>query len=256
MSDEDLELLFLNLQHEFAAFHSKIDGLIDKYEVIEKKLERQIKGSFKCRKCKQTFETMKKLKKHKNADECCADDFKCENCDKTFNSEHDLRLHQKTHGEFKCKKCDCKYDIMDLLEKHTSAVHGQMKIFCHYFNNDKECPFKDQCIFAHEDSRDCKFGQQCERMLCMFVHESRDMSDSEEESDSDEDENENDDDNDTVIKIQDIEPCLLKVEEAMKKVQVLLLPTSQLKCNICEFEAKNMNGLKMHKKAKHPDNSA
>ena len=42
---------------------------------------------------------MKKLKKHKNADECCADDFKCENCDKTFNSEHDLTLHQKTHGE-------------------------------------------------------------------------------------------------------------------------------------------------------------
>ena len=70
-----------------------------------------------------------------------------------------------------------------------------------------------------------------------------------------EDENYDDDDNDNVIKIQDLEPCLVKVEEAMKKVQVLLLPTSQLKCNICEFEAKNINGLKMHKKAKHPDNS-
>ena len=95
MSDEDLELLFLNLQNVFGDFHSKLDGLIAKYEVLEKKLEKQIKCSFKCRKCKERFESMKKLQKHKNAEESCADDFKCEICDKTFNSENYLTLHKK-----------------------------------------------------------------------------------------------------------------------------------------------------------------
>ena len=165
----------------------------------------------------------------------------------------DLTLHQKIHGNFKCEKCDCEYDVLDLLEKHVSAVHGQMKIFCHYFNNDKECAFEGRCIFAHEESPECKFGQQCERTMCMFVHESRDVSDSEEESDSDE--TGDDDENENVVKIQDLEPCLERVEEAMKKVQVLLQPPSKLKCDKCEFEAKNVNGLNMHKKAKHTDKS-
>ena len=253
MSAEDLELLFLNLQNEFAEFHSKIDGLIEKYEVLEKQLEKQIKGSFKCRKCKEKFDSLKKLKKHKSVEESCADEFKCGKCDKTFNSENELTLHQKIHGNFKCEKCDCEYDVLDLLEKHVSAVHGQMKIFCHYYNNDKECAFEGRCIFAHEESPECKFGQQCERTMCMFVHESRDVSDSEEESDSDE--TGDDDENENVVKIQDLEPCLARVEEAMKKVQVLLQPPSKLKCDKCEFEAKNVNGLNMHKKAKHTDKS-
>ena len=85
----------------------------------------------------------------------------------------------------------------------------------------------------------------------MFVHESRDMSDSKDESDSDE----NGDDDENVVKIQYREPCLARVEEAMKKVKVLLQPPSKLKCDKCEFEAKNVNGLNMHKKAKHTDKS-
>ena len=89
--------------------------------------------------------------------------------------------------------------------------------------------------------------------MCMFVHESRDVSDSEEESDSDE--TGDDDENENVVKIQDLETCLARVEEAMKKVKVLLQPPSKLKCDNSEFEAKNANGLNMHKKAKHTDKS-
>ena len=60
------------------------------------------------------------------------------------------------------------------------------------------------------------------------------------------------------MKIGDIEPSLRKVEEAMDKVEKLLLQnkTSNLKCNKCDFEAKNSNGLTMHNKAKHPDTSS
>ena len=59
------------------------------------------------------------------------------------------------------------------------------------------------------------------------------------------------------FKVKDIEPSLRKVEEAMDKIQQLLMPeqTSKLKCDQRDFEAKNTNGLNMHKKAKHPDNS-
>ena len=60
-----------------------------------------------------------------------------------------------------------------------------------------------------------------------------------------------------MFKITDIEPSLQKVEDAMEKVQQLLLKEnkSKLKCDICEFQAKNSNGLNMHMKAKHQDNS-
>ena len=96
----------------------------------------------------------------------------------------------------------------------------------------------------------------------MFVHEERDVSDSEDEDDSDDendDENNEDENNEDehLFKVKDIEPSLRKVEQAMDKIQQLLMPeqTSKLKCDQCDFEAKNTNGLNMHKKAKHPDQS-
>ena len=91
----------------------------------------------------------------------------------------------------------------------------------------------------------------------MFSHDERDVSDSEDEDDSD-DENGKDEviKDDNLFKVEDLEPSLRKVEEAMNKVQQLLMPetTSKLKCDKCDFEAKNKNGLNMHKKAKHFDN--
>ena len=41
---------------------------------------------------------------------------------------------------------------------------------CHYFNNDKMCPFEELgCKFFHTDSKKCKFGLTCQRM-CPFKH--------------------------------------------------------------------------------------
>ena len=81
MSDTKLEQMFLNLKTEFADLHARIDGLISKYEVLEKQLENQKKGSYRCRKCNKKFESLKKLQKHKNYDKPCIDDFKCEQCE-------------------------------------------------------------------------------------------------------------------------------------------------------------------------------
>ena len=86
----------------------------------------------------------------------------------------------------------------------------------------------------------------------MFSHGERDVSDSEDDSDEENDENE-------IIKveqlfkIEDLEPSLKRVEEAMIKVQQLLVPepTSELKYDKCDFQAKNKTGLNMHNEAKH-----
>ena len=59
---------------------------------------------------------------------------------------------------------------------------------------------------------------------------------------------------DDSVRLSEIEPVLLKVEKAMKKVSELL-NGSKLKCDKCDFTAKNQNGLKMHMKAKHTDKS-
>ena len=137
MSDKNLEEVFRNHKTEFNDLHTKIEGIINKYEVLEKQLESKKNGPFRCRKCKMKFESLKELQKHKKDKKCCVDDFKCKQC---FKSETDLDTHKITHGNFVCGQCDCKYDIEGQLDKHVSAVHGKNKIFCHYHNNEKDCP--------------------------------------------------------------------------------------------------------------------
>ena len=116
-----------------------------------------------------------------------------------------------------------------------------MTIFCHYYNNDKECPYDDQCIYAHEESPDCKFGKGCERIKCIFQHEESDESEGEDENESDDDDEADDDnqDEESFIKIEDLEPSLKKVEEAMENVKMMIQKqTSNLKCDQCEFARK------------------
>jgi hypothetical protein len=258
MSVKDIEFLFLDLNTQFVDLKTKIDNLTNKYEDLEKQLKRRKKSCFKCTKCRKKFENVKELQKHKTEETACQGNFKCDECEKTFKSEKQLSVHSKKHETFPCDECDCEFNFEGLLEKHSQAVHGSMKIFCHYYNNDKECPYDDQCIYAHEESPDCKFGKGCERIKCMFQHDEND----EDDEDDDDDESDNDDDDDEnqndecVVNIEEIEPCLKKVEEAMEKVKIMIeKQTSILKCDLCEFEGKNGNGLNMHKKAKHTDNS-
>ena len=71
-----------------------------------------------------------------------------------------------------------------LLDRHVDAVHCDPDyiIYCHYFNNDKECPFGDLCIYEHEDSVKCKFGKACERLRCMYKHNAEDDDNDDDES--------------------------------------------------------------------------
>ena len=60
--------------------------------------------------------------------------------------------------------------------------------YCHYYNNQKECPFfKVGCMFKHERSGKCKFNN-CSRKLCQFEHEEiEDVTNVEEHSSKDQD---------------------------------------------------------------------
>ena len=246
MSVKELQTEFVSLKSEFTDLKDKIDTLVNKYENLEKRYEkcmsRKKKSNFKCRKCDEVFETLNKLKMHKN--DSCVGSFKCEECDQTFKEESQLNEHKKKHTKFPCDECDKVYNFEGTLEKHKSACHEEYEIFCYFYNNNKDCPYDDQCIYMHEESEDCKFGKSCERKMCMYRHD-----DAKEESD-DEDESESSDDEEEDESLEELKPVLKKIQEAVDKFEVMLKKCS-LKCDDCDFEARNQNGLSMHIKAKH-----
>ena len=84
---------------------------------------------------------------------------RCTICGKSFHQNHELETHLKSHSEserFNCAKCGKEFVLKWRLRKHMS-VHATNK-YCHYFNNQKSCPFKLLgCKFKHEESPTCKF---------------------------------------------------------------------------------------------------
>ena len=77
----------------------------------------------------------------------------------------------------------------------------------------------------------------------MYKHKNRN---GDEESDGD------GDDNSINVDVEEIKPVLEKLEEAFEKLSVNLKKHfGPLKCDKCEFEARNENRLTMHKRAKH-----
>ena len=253
MATSKLESEFINLKKEFVGLQSLIQNLLDKHGDLEKKYEKFIhkhsKNNFRCRNCGDKFQALKKLQDHEE-EGCSTTKFECDECEKRFKDEDKLQQHKdKMHEKFECDECEKVFGYESVLEKHKEAAHENAELFCHYFNNDKDCPFEDRCIFVHEESGNCRYGKNCERNLCMFQHvESRDIEnvsdDDSEDGDSEESFNLHD------INLEKIKPVLDKFKQAVDNFELLLNKYS-LKCKNCEFEAKDMNGLTMHMKAKH-----
>ena len=250
MSAKNLEVEFNSLKNEFDLLKSKIDSLVSKYSNLEKKYEqsqsRKKKAMFKCRICDEELENVSALKEHKEEHNSCQGEHQCEECEKRFKKEEQLEAHKKTvHKKYECDECEKIFDFEGNLEKHRQAAHEDVELFCHYFNNDKDCPYEEECIFVHEESEICKFGKSCERKMCMYRHENiDDESENEEEESSDEEASEK------------LKPSLEKVQKSIDKVTALLAQVCpDFKCQQCDFEAKNVNGLNMHVKAKHTNKS-
>ena len=254
MSVKDLEPEFVSLKKEFGDLKQKIDNLIEKYGNLEKRYEKCLtkkkKAVFKCRKCGEKCESLKDLKKHKQEEKCSGDKFQCDECERYFLEERKLEEHvNRVHKLYGCDECEKEFKYERNLEKHIEAVHEDCKLFCHYFNNDKDCPFDEECIYIHEESEICKFGLGCERVLCMFRHEERNYDEESDEEESD-DESVSEGNSNDKESVNALIPVLEKVKAALEKFDDLLQKCS-LKCKQCDFEAKDKNGLVMHMKSKH-----
>ena len=104
MATKKLETEFNNLKKEFIGLQNMIQNLLDKHGDIEKRYEKfiskQKKGNFRCRKCGDKFETLRKLQEHKD-EGCSTDNFKCDECEKSFNNEKKFKDHkEKKHVKF------------------------------------------------------------------------------------------------------------------------------------------------------------
>ena len=83
---------------------------------------------------------MKDLKSHKHETNSCQGNFQCEECEKSFRLKHELEEHAKTHQNYPCEKFEKVFDYEATLESHNEAVHERIKLFCHYYNNNKKLP--------------------------------------------------------------------------------------------------------------------
>ena len=251
MATKKLESEFINLKKEFIGLQDLIQNLLDKHGNLEKKYEKfiqkQRKNNSKCRNCSDQFQSLSDFKKHKE-DGCSTSDFKCDECEKCFKDENKLQDHtEKVHIKFECDECEKVFKYETILEKHKEASHENVELYCHYFNNDKDCPFEDECIYLHEESDNCKYGKQCARKFCMFKHED---TNEEDECETDEDSDDDVDLGVNGIDLNKIKPVLEKFKKVVEHFEELMGEFS-LKCKHCEFEAKDRNGLTMHIKAKH-----
>ena len=81
-----------------------------------------------------------------------------------------MSAHVKKHEKHKSEQCNKSFKYLDLKKKHILIRHENVKLYCHFFNNDKTCPFYEECIFLHKDATFCKYDGMCERNFCMFKH--------------------------------------------------------------------------------------
>ena len=47
------------------------------------------------------------------------------------------------------------------------------KLYCHYFNNARNCPHGNTCKFSHTKAPICSFDVNCDRKKCMYQHPQR-----------------------------------------------------------------------------------
>ena len=127
---------------------------------------------FKCSKCHQQFETKKIVKEHIKSNHTKS--VKCKICNEVFDESWKLEKHLTSRTEVKKYSCaTCRKDFYAewRLKKHMTIHESSSRKKCHYFNNEKECPyFEVGCTFVHEFSGQCKFVPACVRQLCPFQH--------------------------------------------------------------------------------------
>ena len=168
---KDLDSELTQVKDQFKDLEAKFHLLYEKHEVLEKKYEEvTTKKEFKCDGCDKHFTSVGKLRRHERTHKSTSRAFQCEKCEIVCNEEWKLKAHSKMHAKYSCEICDKTFKNEETKSKHKRIVHENLKLYCHYFNNGKDCPYQEEFIFLHEASKSCKYGGVCERQLCMFRH--------------------------------------------------------------------------------------
>ena len=108
-----------------------------------------------------------------------------------------MKFHEEM-TTFLCDICKKQFHLRWRLNKHR-ASHDEQSKFCHYYNNDKNCPFEVLgCKFKHEPSDRCKFDKRCLFKLCQFQHSKRKQANILNENNDTNDQNEKELDNEEI----------------------------------------------------------
>ena len=170
---EELEVLKDQMK-EFIILKETVKELKEEIKVLKSKKSETKENGSKCRKCDDTFNSKINLMKH--ISEIHPHTIECKYCEQTFRQNCELEMHIKTSHkqtkEYKCEKCNKIFLLKWRLSKH-EAIHdiGLKTKICHYFNNNKACPYEELgCMFAHIESDVCKFKSLCSNKLCSYKH--------------------------------------------------------------------------------------
>ena len=111
-----------------------------------------VSSIIECTICELSFKTKKSLKQH--AQSTHPRKIKCKLCESTFDKNCNLEEHMKTSHEeqehFECEECGKTFVLQWRLRKHKENHESENVKKCHYFNNNKDCPFdKIGCMFSH-----------------------------------------------------------------------------------------------------------
>ena len=139
---------------------------------VSEKIEKP-ENNWKCDKCDKSFSLKKNLKIHNL--EYHKQTIKCKLCPETFELNCDLEVHVKrnhvSEEKFDCDICGKSFALEWRMKKHKQIHTNQTLKRCHYFNNDKSCPFEEiGCMFEHSFAGICRYGGKCNKTLCSYQH--------------------------------------------------------------------------------------
>ena len=144
------------------------DKLSEDHKSLQTKVILEKEKKHVCKRCDENLESVNDVRKHRSR--ASIEVFKCDQCMKEFDQMWKMRAHEKKHKKYQCDKCERSFEYQDILKKHKLVSHENTKLYCHFFNNEKTCPYNDKCIFLHADSKFCRYDSNFERDLCMFKH--------------------------------------------------------------------------------------
>ena len=133
----------------------------EKYdEAVSKKCQ-----VFKCIVCDENFNTSADLKKHRKSHKTAVWSFQFDECETVFNEEWKLNAHSKQHVNYMCDLCDKAFKNEEAKKNHNKIVDENQKLYCHYYNNGKDCPPDRERVFLHIVPEVCMYVF-CERHFC------------------------------------------------------------------------------------------